>query len=69
MTLTRKRTSLNNSESVEQYFQGAMIDENGREIPITRDMITEACESLEARRIRHSFCQKGTDTESKQRFS
>ncbi len=69
MTVTRKHTILENPEVAEEYFQGAVIDENGREIPITRDMISEACETLEARRIKNSFRQKRTDSESNKRFS
>ncbi|MFT5577040.1 MAG: bifunctional DNase/RNase [Bermanella sp.] len=69
MTLTRKQTSLIDGDNTEQHFQGAIIDENGREIPITHDMIAEACDTLEARRIKHLFIQKRSDAESNKRFS
>lgn len=69
MTVTRKPTTVTDLASAEQYFQGAIIDENGREIPITRAMITEACKTLEALRIEHSFRQQRTDAKSNQRFS
>tara|TARA_R100000687_G_C6404731_1_gene143579 strand:+ start:626 stop:835 length:210 start_codon:yes stop_codon:yes gene_type:complete len=69
MTVTRKQVQLKDSTALESYFQGAIVDENGREIPITRDMITEACDTLEAQRIRHSFSQKRVDSESNKRFS
>lgn len=69
MTVTRKQVRLKDSTAAEHYFQGAIVDENGREIPITREMITEACETLEAQRIRHSFSQKRSDAQSSKRFS
>lgn len=69
MTVMRKQVQLKDGETVEHYFQGAMVDENGREIPITREMITDACATLEARRIRNSFRQKRSDAESSKHFS
>lgn len=34
-------------EQLARYFQGAVIDDSGREIPITDAMIQDACEQLE----------------------
>ena len=34
-------------ENLDAIFQGAMIDENGRETPITEAMIQRACKLLE----------------------
>lgn len=50
MTAMQKRLVRENLDSAKDYFQGAMIDEHGREIPITRDMIQRACERLEESR-------------------
>lgn len=69
MTVTRKQIILEDGEAAEQHFQGAIIDENGREIPITSDMIAGACEALESRRIKNSFTQKRSDSESNKRLS
>ena len=69
MTVMRKQLQLKDSKAVEHYFQGAIVDEYGREIPITRDMITQACETLEAHRTRHSVDQKRVNSESSKHFS
>lgn len=50
MTAMQKQREPKTLEAVEEYFQGAMIDEQGREIPITRDMIQRACQGLEESR-------------------
>ena len=47
MTVLRKRPADTRREALERHFQGAVIDENGREIPITRDMIKRACRALD----------------------
>lgn len=49
MTMTRidPRLEEMSQERLVEYFQGAVIDENGREHPITREMIQEACRRLE----------------------
>ena len=39
--------NLNNSPSASHFHGAAIIDEHGREIPITEDMIQRACEHLE----------------------
>ncbi|MCG8392493.1 MAG: hypothetical protein MI745_05370 [Pseudomonadales bacterium] len=36
-----------NSQQPDRDFHGAIIDEDGREIPITEDMIQRACQRLE----------------------
>ncbi len=50
MTATQKRIVPKNAASTKDYFQGAVLDENGREIPITRDMKQDACQQLEESR-------------------
>ena len=50
MTAMPKQLVPGNLESAKDYFQGAMIDEQGRETPITRDMIQRACQRLEESR-------------------
>lgn len=50
MNVMHKRTALKTEAAIENYFQGAIIDDEGREIPITREMIKEACEELESSR-------------------
>lgn len=47
MTLLQKQPALKSREAIERHFQGAVIDENGHEVPITRDMIRQACHALE----------------------
>lgn len=47
MTLLQKQSALTSREAIERHFQGAVIDEHGREVPITRDMIEQACHALE----------------------
>ncbi len=69
MTVTRKQIILKDGKAAEQHFQGAVIDENGREIPITSDMIVEACEALESQPDEKSFTQKRSDSESNNRLS
>jgi len=39
--------NLNNTASPSPFHGAAIIDEDGREIPITEDMIQRACEHLE----------------------
>ncbi len=55
MNVMQKRTQANTEADMESLFQGAIIDENGREIPITREMITEACHELENSRHRYAL--------------
>lgn len=48
MTKTEPAHSKSFRESPQQFpFQGAIIDAEGREIPITEGMIREACRRLE----------------------
>lgn len=47
MNVMHKRTQEQADAAIENPFQGAIIDEDGREIPITREMIKEACHELE----------------------
>lgn len=48
MTLLQKQSALTSREAIERHFQGAVIDEDGSEVPITRDMIRQACHALES---------------------
>ncbi|MCC1497140.1 PA1571 family protein [Alcanivorax sp. 1008] len=37
----------NTSDQTRDFHGAALIDESGREVPITEDMIRRACETLE----------------------
>lgn len=47
MTPIDPRLAAMSREHLAEYFQGAVVDEDGRERPITPKMIQEACRRLE----------------------
>ena len=55
MNVMQKRTQGNTEVEMENLLQGAIIDEDGREIPITREMIKEACNELENSRHHYAL--------------
>lgn len=62
MTAMHKRRCFESRQAVERYFQGSVIDEQGREIPITREMIERACYKIDQQLHQ-------VETERRQRFS
>jgi len=47
---TEKNDHKNQEESLADYHGAAIIDREGREVPITEEMVKQACEELEENR-------------------
>ena len=46
-----KNQTATSSHPIESIFQGSIIDDNGKEVVITKQMIQKACEDLEEESI------------------
>lgn len=57
MSLQHSNQDSNHAKRAEAPVTGAIIDARGREVPITEQMIQQACKELEASRVKK--VQKG----------
>ncbi|MGB9088494.1 MAG: PA1571 family protein [Pseudomonas farsensis] len=57
MSLQHSNQDSNSAKRAQPPVTGAIIDAQGREVPITEQMIQEACKELEASRVKK--VQKG----------